>query len=136
MRTRAAILVIVLTTACGASVPTPVEPQYERSYHHPIRQPPAAFAAMDLPYFGGTIERTTDTYMQVSYRREATIDQLKEWWPAAVKAEGWVPTSEDMKPNGGFAGIYSFSDTGSATLTINPEGALWLVDLTVNPAAE
>jgi hypothetical protein len=110
-------------------VPTPVEPQYERSYHHPIRQPPAAFAAMDLPYYGGQIERKTDTYMQVSYGREATVDQLKEWWPAAVKAEGWVPTSEEQFPDQSFAGLYIVPSGQTASLTINPTGTLWMVDI-------
>ena len=88
---------------------------------------------MDLPYFGGQVERATDSYMQVSYGREATVEQLKEWWPAAVKAEGWIPMDERPKENGGFAGQYNNPKGGTAALAINPEGTLWLVDLTVYP---
>jgi hypothetical protein len=86
---------------------------------------------MDLPYYGGQIERVTDSYMQVSYGREATVDQLKEWWPEAVKAEGWTPTREDLDPTGGFSGLYTTEDSQNATLTISPTGSLWMVNLTV-----
>jgi hypothetical protein len=71
--------------------------------------------------------------MQVSYGREATVDQLKEWWPEAVKAEGWTPVDEQQKENGGFAGQYRLVSGGTASLTINPLGMLWMVDLTVYP---
>jgi hypothetical protein len=119
--------------SCGVFVSEPAEPQYERGYFVPLRTPPAVFASMDLPYYGGQIERVTDSYMQVSYGREATVDQLKEWWPEAVKAEGWTPVDEQQKENGGFAGQYRLVSGGTASLTINPLGMLWMVDLTVYP---
>jgi hypothetical protein len=117
--------------SCGVFVSEPAEPQYERGYFVPLRTPPAVFASMDLPYYGGQIERVTDSYMQVSYGREATVDQLKEWWPEAVKAEGWTPTREDLDPTGGFSGLYTTEDSQNATLTISPTGSLWMVNLTV-----
>ena len=110
-------------------MPEPATPQYERSYYKPLEVPPEVFASMDLPYYGGKVERATDSYMQVSYGREATVEQLKEWWPAAVKAEGWVPTEEVDKPNGGFVGQYRLPQGGTASLSINALGTLWMVDL-------
>ena len=112
-------------------MPDPLDREYERSYYRPLDRPPEVFANMDLPYFGGQVERATDSYMQVSYRREATVEQLKEWWPAAVKAEGWVPKREEVNPTGGFSGLYSTSDGREASLSISPTGTLWMVDLTI-----
>jgi len=130
---RLLLLFPLVLAACGVFVSKPPEPQYERSYYKPLERPPQVFAAMDLPYFGGQVERATDTYMQVSYGGEATVEQLIEWWPQAVKAEGWVPQSEDTKPNGGFVGEYQLPSGGTALLAINPEGTLWMVDIHVYP---
>ena len=115
-------------------MPKPAEPEYARSFYKPLADPPAVFASMDLPYFGGKVERVTDAYMQVSYGREATVEQIRGWWPDAVKAEGWVPTEEIDKENGGFAGQYQTPNGGTASLTINPLGMLWMVDLTTYPS--
>jgi len=124
-------LLTSLTISCGGSVPEPATPQYERSYYKPLEVPPEMFASMDLPYYGGKVERATDSYMQLSYGREATVEQLKEWWPAAVKAEGWVPTREEANPAGGFSGLYTTADGRNGSLSISPTGTLWMVDLTL-----
>lgn len=136
MRLAALALITTLTIGCGGPEPEalPELPQYERSYYKPLERPPAVFASMDLPYYGGQVERATDTYMQVSYGREATVEQLVEWWPPAMRAAGWTPTEERAKDNGGFVGQYTLPDGGTASLSINPEGMLWMVDLSAYPA--
>jgi hypothetical protein len=62
--------------------------------------------------------------MQVSYRREATVEQLKEWWPPAVKAKGCVPTSEEDVGDRGYSATFDMPNGDSALLSIRPTGTL------------
>ena len=127
----AAFLAVSLGCVGGESVP-----KYERSYYKTQEVPPPAFEQMDLPYHGGKVVRAGEGFMEVGYSSVSdgvTVEQLVEWWPAAVKAEGWVPRAEGPTPNGGFSGSYLTSDGSGASLSIHPTGTLWTVELIVNP---
>ena len=92
---------------------------------------PAIYQGMDLPYYGGQIERASDGFMEVSYADEATVEQLVERWPAALEAEGWTRTSGGPTSNGGFGATYALPDGAEGSLNIRPTGTLWTVILIV-----
>jgi len=132
----ASTLLLVSSLACTGDLMTsaPATPKYERSEIRGGRAPAPFKTMKDLPYYGGQIERSAKGYMQVSYSsEEATVEQLVEWWPAAVEAEGWTPKVTGPEPNGGFSGSYKTPDGSSGVLTISPTGTLWMVDLSVTP---
>jgi len=108
------------------------EPQVERSKYYTNAPVPDVFEALDLPYYGGLIEKSSDGFMEVSYGDEATVEQLAEWWPAALEAEGWARTSGGPTPTGGYSATYDTPSGGDGTLSIRPTGTLWTVVLTKN----
>ncbi|MFT6142622.1 MAG: hypothetical protein ACJAZO_001671 [Myxococcota bacterium] len=107
------------------------EPKHPREYFTQRAAVPDRFAAMDLPYFGGKIESSGPNGMQVSYGDEATVDQLVEWWPVAMEASGWIPTSTQRYPDGTLSARYATPNGEPSLLMISPTGTLWTVDLTV-----
>lgn len=109
------------------------EPKFERAYFRAMDLPPEAFKTMDLPYYGGQVEKSAEGFMEVSYRDELTIDQIVELWPAALEAEGWGQTEGGRNPNQGFTGFYDTPDGSRGTLTVKPTGSLWTVLLSKTP---
>jgi len=130
----ASTLLLVSSLACTGDLMTsaPATPKYERSEIRGGRAPAPFKTMKDLPYYGGQIERSAKGYMQVSYSsEEATVEQLVEWWPAAVEAEGWTRTSGGPRPDGGFTSRYNIDSATRGLLTIDPVGTLWMVNLSV-----
>jgi len=88
---------------------------------------------MDLPWYGGMVQRSSDYTMVVSYDdRLATAEQLREWWPDALVAEGWTETSPSLSGNGRLDATLTLPDGRTAILTIRPEGTLWWVILSID----
>jgi len=132
--TTAAVSVLIALGCTGGLMGEGVEEQeYERSDVSFGSLAPDEFRAMDLPYYGGQVEKGSDGFMEVSYGDEATVEQLVEWWPAALEAEGWTRTSGGPTPSGGFLGTYETPDGRRGSLSIHPTGSLWTVTLNVPP---
>lgn len=123
---------LIFSLGCGGLMGDPT-PEYDRSYWRVNEVPPAEFEKMDLPYHGGMVERSAEGFMEVSYRKELTVDQIVELWPAALEAEGWVQTSGGRTPNKGFSGTYTTPSGERASLSVRPTGTLWTVILTQTP---
>ena len=105
---------------------TPKYPREKIAYSP--RKPPQQFATMDLPWFGGRIEFASENSMTVSYsQEEASAEQLKQWWPEALEAEGWARESENLSYNGTLDLTYKTPKGAKALVTIRPEGTLWWV---------
>ena len=104
---------------------------FTRNERRGLNKPPPPFDQMDLPYFGGMIEHHAEGYMEVTYRREATAEEIITRWPAALEAEGWVSKAGGSMPDGGFSGLYDTPDGKLGQLAIHPLGSLWVVELTV-----
>src|SRR5690606_30713191 len=126
MRRMPLILVLTLFTslACG-DLMGGGEPEHERSYYKIASRPTGIWKEMDLPYYGGKIEKCTDTLMEVLYTSDVMGPaQLKRYWPEALKAEGWTPRAESETSDGGFVGSYTLPDGRSGALSISPMGSL------------
>jgi len=133
----ASTLLFVSTLACTGDLlsSAPPTPKYDRSEIRGGRAPVPFKTMKDLPYYGGGIEKASKGYMQVVYMPDiATAEQLAEWWPAAVEAEGWTRTSGGNNPDGGFSATYDLPGGSDALLSVDPQGTLWLVNLSVTEA--
>ena len=121
------LLTSTLALACGGPV-TPSHERGERAFSdHAV---PTAFEGLDLPWYGGLVERSSDRSMTVSYSdAEATVEQLREWWPAALADAGWTEKDRSLAGNGAFIVYYRTPSGGDADLYIRPEGSLWWVVL-------
>ena len=119
------VTVVLLSLACGGDV-TPKYPREKIAFS--LHEPPEQFGTMDLPWFGGIIEFASESSMTVSYsKKEASAEQLKEWWPEALEAEGWDRESENLSGNGTLDLTYKTPEGAKALVTIRPEGTLWWV---------
>jgi hypothetical protein len=85
---------------------------------------------MDLPWYGGQIERSTDRSMSVSY---GALDGVtKEWvaaqWLAALSAAGWTETTRTESGNGDTSVIYTLADgsTASASVVTHAHNVWWV----------
>ena len=125
------------TLACGlgGGPVTPTKPREEKhDYAHSV---PDVFQGMDLPWYGGRVEQSSDRTMTVSYSdEEATPEQLRTWWPEALEAEGWTESSRNLSGNGTLDVSYRTPDDRGAFLTVRPEGTIWWVILSINPPPE
>jgi hypothetical protein len=133
------LLALSLTACSGASMSTPdvpARPEPARDHARERSPIPETFKTMDLPFYGAYVERSGDTFMELTYGREQTVEQLVERWPTAVKAAGWVPIDETVRPTGGFSGSYTAADGHSAQLTVRPLGSLWVVDINIVPTPQ
>ena len=124
------LLTSTLALACGGPV-TPSHERGERAFSdHAV---PTAFEGLDLPWYGGLVERSSDRSMTVSYSdAEATVEQLREWWPAALADAGWTEKHRTLAGDGSLILFWSTSDGRDARLSIAPEGSLWWVHLIVD----
>ena len=109
---------------------TPTHPRNERSFGFKEVMP--ALANADLPWYGGMIERSSENGMTVSYGKELTPDQIREFWPAALEAEGWKVKEPSLSGNGRLDALLELPDGRGGTLTIRPEGTVWWVILIIN----
>ena len=124
----------ILTLACGGAMNTPNYPREERRFSD--HEVPTEMASMDLPWYGGLINRSSDHSMTVSYSRPydgVDPDQLREWWPAALEAEGWAEKTRNLSGNGTLDLTYQLPDERTALMSIQPEGTLWWVYISINP---
>ena len=105
---------------------TPKHPREKISFS--LYEPPDHLKNLDLPWYGGQISRASATSMTVSYSDdEATPEQLKQWWPEALEANGIAVTNPSESGNGAYTAILKSGDGKTGTLTIRPEGTLWWV---------
>jgi len=129
------LLLVLLATCtlafiCGGPM-TPSYPREERRFS--FNEVPQDFSAMDLPWYGGRLVRSSDYTMVVSYTNErTTVEQLREWWPDAMAAEGWTERSRHLSGNGRLDILYALPDGRTAMMTIRPEGTLWWVILSID----
>jgi hypothetical protein len=133
------LLALSMTACSGASMSTPdvpARPEPARAFALERSPIPDAFRTMDLPFHGAFIERSGDAFMELTYRREQTVEQLVERWPTAVKAAGWVPISETPQPTGGLDASYTTPTGDTALLSIRPLGSLWVVTVTIREIPE
>jgi len=124
------LLTSTLALACGGPV-TPSHERGERAFSdHAV---PTAFEGLDLPWYGGLVERSSERSMTVSYSdTEATVEQLRAWWPAALADAGWTEEHRTLAGDGSLIVYWSTSDGRDARLSIAPEGSLWWVHLIVD----
>ena len=147
MRSLTALLTVPLfltVTACGLFGPTaepiPTEPVDPREMVSDLFCPvPPSWRAMDLPWYGATsqdpcTERSLTVWYGESPRFTGiTPDQLHEWWPAALAAQGWVETSRHTYPDGYLAVYYDLPDGRTALLNIESNRGWWVI-IVISPA--
>jgi hypothetical protein len=119
--------------ACSGGDVTPPKPR-EFVYDH-LASVPAVFQGMDLPFYGGQIEQSGEGSMTVSYgHSEASMDQLKERWPSALQAVGWVEETRGESGNGDLGLTYSLPDGRRSLVRITvAETGVWHVNITASP---
>jgi hypothetical protein len=103
--------------ACSGGDVTPPKPR--EFVYDDMHRVPVVFRGMDLPYYGGQIEQSGENSMTVSYTDDdASMDQLKERWPEALTAAGWVEDSRGESGNGDIDLTYDFTGGRRALVTI------------------
>ena len=130
----AALLATALACGLGGTVElTPREEYTER-----LGRLPDMYKEMDLPWHGGVIQKGSDRLLLVSYYRDPrpTPEQLKAWWPEALAAEGWSVERPSVAGSGALDAIVETPDGRRGTLTIAPDGTVWEVLITLNPAPD
>ena len=130
----AALLATAL--ACGLGGTVELTPREEYVEGHAVI--PDMYKGMDLPWHGGVIQKGSDRLLLVSYFIDPrpTPEQLKAWWPEALAAEGWVETSRNLSGNGALDVGYDLPDGRGAFVSIAPDGTVWEVLITLNPAPD
>ena len=110
---------------------TPSHERGERAFSdHAV---PTAFEGLDLPWYGGRIVNSSPRSMTVSFTAEkATVEQLREWWPAALADAGWTEKDRSLLGNGALMTSWTTPEGRGAHLDIRPEGSLWWVHLIVD----
>ena len=128
--TTALLTATLLTVACHRG---PACERSERDFSdYPV---PAELQDMDLPWYCGMVYQSFDEAMSVSYdlnEARVTPAQLREWWPAAFVAAGWTLESSGVSGNGALDAIFTLPDGRSALLTVQPEGTLWVVLVSIS----
>jgi hypothetical protein len=119
--------------ACSGGDVTPPKPR-EFVYDH-MHSVPVVFQGMDLPFYGGQIERSGQTSMIVSYTNDdASMEQLKARWPDALAAAGWAEETRTEMGNGELSLTYALPDGGGALVSIDIYGSgVWHVNITASP---
>ena len=133
----AAVCVVALSLGCFGGGVNPEKPR-EFVYDH-LQPVPAVFQAMDLPWYGGQIERQTPNSMAVSY--SSWDGMSKEWlvtqWNEALAAEGWIEDSRNQTGNGDTLLYYSVPAGGQGSLSVDTHAHnVWWVTVRVPTGAE
>ncbi|MFT6821436.1 MAG: hypothetical protein ACJATT_005266 [Myxococcota bacterium] len=108
---------LAISLACSGGRVTPDKP---RDFVYEMNgDVPDTFQGMDLPFYGGQIERTSETSMTVSYDAlETTMEQLKENWPEALAAAGWTEEERGESGNGDMDMTYALPDGRRALVSV------------------
>jgi hypothetical protein len=111
---------------------TPPKPR-EFVYDH-MHSVPVVFQGMDLPFYGGQIERSGQTSMIVSYTNDdASMEQLKARWPDALAAAGWAEETRTEMGNGELSLTYALPNGGRALVSIDVFASnVWHVNITTS----
>ena len=100
--------------------------RHETSSH---RRPAPPFDDLDLPFYGGKVEKAYEGFTEITYSSEQSFDQLKERWPQAFLDLGWRETNRAEFPSGRMSVNYITPDGLEATLRISRLGSLGVVHL-------
>jgi hypothetical protein len=113
--------------ACSGGDVTPPKPR--EFVYDDMHSVPVVFQGMDLPFYGGQIERSSENSMTVSYgHSEASMDQLKERWPSALEAAGWVEDTRGESGNGDLGLTYRLPSGRRSLVSITVAGTgVWHV---------
>jgi hypothetical protein len=113
--------------ACSGGDVTPPKPR--EFVYDDMHSVPVVFQGMDLPFYGGQIERSSENSMTVSYgHSEASMDQLKERWPSALQAVGWVEETRGESGNGDLDLTYRLPSGRRSLVSITVAGTgVWHV---------
>ena len=114
------LLTSTLALACGGPV-TPSHERGERAFSdHAV---PTAFEGLDLPWYGGRIVNSSPRSMTVSFTAEkATVEQLREWWPAALADAGWTEKDRSLLGNGALMTSWTTPEGRGAHLDMGVAG--------------
>ena len=133
----AAVCVVALSLGCFGGGVNPEKPR--EFVYDDMHAVPAAFQDMNLPWYGGQIERQTPNSMAVSYSLADGVS--KEWlvaqWSEALAAEGWVEATRTESGNGDVSIIYTLPDGKTASIAVETHAhqVWWVTVLLPNGGA-
>ena len=133
----AVLCVFALSLGCFGGGVSPEKPR--AFVYDDMHAVPTTFVGMDLPWYGGQIERQTPNSMAVSY---TPLDGVtKEWlvtqWSESLVAAGWTENSRNQTGNGDTLVFYTLPTGGESSLSVDTHAHnVWWVTVRVAPRGE